>query len=144
MGSAQKQGSKIQMSAAKKSITPIPPISPIQVGAFSFTDADFFRRCVAERADTRPLVPPTTIEWVAADIHTRLDSLRETKNPVTRTDLLVSIAALCERAAVDITIPASRIPKGRVSASSGVKQKSITRSARTASKPTASRKGARP
>lgn len=73
------------------------------------TDADFFRRVVAERAETMSTLigPFQAGEYLRIHVgeYLRLDSDSE------RTEHLVRIAALCERAAVDLTIPRSRLER---------------------------------
>lgn len=86
----------------------------------SFTDADFFRRCVAAET-TAPLL---TIEGVSDRI-IALASRIPSRSPTDQTEQLIYIAALCERAAVDLTIPNSRAAS---------KQGRARRSARAASK----------
>jgi hypothetical protein len=108
----------------------------------TFTDADFFRRVVSLSA--AEVFTRTNIAVVVEDICDLANAITRPRDNFrnakarrkyydTQTERLIHIAALCERAAVDITIPASRISKkGR-----------DRRSARSASKPTATRKGAR-
>lgn len=80
----------------------------------NFTDADFFRRIVAERATA------TAEQYRSADIEQFRGKLLRaalsvplaaSNNPICHLEAIVDIAALCERAAVDLTIPASRIKR---------------------------------
>jgi hypothetical protein len=104
--------------AAKKPITPIAPIPPIStrhdVGT-SFGDAEFFRSCVIERARSTPLktdAPMSEAKIAIWDACFQLNTVgRAPGRHIANTELLIKIAALCERAAVDLTIPASRIQR---------------------------------
>lgn len=72
------------------------------------TDADFFRRCVAERADSDTTKPH--MFFIRAAIRDEINDIL-LESPADQTEILVLIAALCERAAVDLTIPNSRVKK---------------------------------
>jgi hypothetical protein len=76
-----------------------------------FTDADFFRRLVAERADS--MAPLPSMRHAIVYIQNAKTIAACYDNPSTNLDALIHIAALCERAAVDLTIPNSRVQKGR-------------------------------
>jgi hypothetical protein len=89
----------------QKSIWSIPSIKSIKPVS-NFTDADFFRRLVA----SEEVAPPGDLRFVIARINTLANNL-PLLSPANQTGQLSHIAALCERAAVDLTIPASRIQR---------------------------------
>jgi hypothetical protein len=91
-----------------------------------FTGADFFRRLVADRANSKlrdrsPFQIKSALSSMVAEISLGFVSI----NPAEvhsfwadQTEILIEIAALCERAAVDLTIPNSRAGRDRRSARS--------------------------
>jgi hypothetical protein len=74
------------------------------------TDAEFFRRIVAERAESLDTIVSSFSQRIL-EIH--VEELSRLTTDAERTEHLVRIAALCERAAVDITIPNSRLAQKR-------------------------------
>jgi hypothetical protein len=78
----------------------------------AFTDTDFFRRCVADRSVRWDWEGLGHMPGARDRFHKLLYRLIVSAgDPVKETGVLICIAALCERAAVDLTIPASRQTK---------------------------------
>jgi hypothetical protein len=79
---------------------------------YAFSDTDFFRRLVADRAVMATLPNfPSALDYISM----AYTSAQRAKTPETTLDALIHVAALCERAAVDITIPNSRLAQKRKS-----------------------------
>lgn len=93
-----------------------PDSNPVNlVNPVHFSDTEFFRRLVAERARLLEGAFASPY-WVGCDIKTMANAIAYQKpTAAQQTEFLVRIAALCERAAVDITIPNSRLATSRSS-----------------------------